>query len=668
MLGQSEPMFGKVMFGENAKTTANEIAKEHEKMFLNFESRSEVKEDFNVTAVMCGMGTGKSTLLQRHLQSMRDNVKHPSLLELLQVASCPLVLNITFNSSMSFLSSEASEDPIDCLARRLISSYFRIEWPIASRLPLGLGLEGLRSVLQMIVAHHKQNNSIDASTRVAIIINVDELNNILISPTKDGMIRAATTIQECAKALRSLSMTGVANRCPVFALFAGTARLEFIEAMKGSGINLSLSTLSVLSPDEVTDLLQYCGVDTRYFSDPDFVRLLEESGGIPRLVRYILESLTVEYDHSRIAVAKRNVMNYLDTKNIELSLPVVLGLLETSLLGHPILGSIDVVGSTDTKFDFLQRYGMAWLKQEKDGSFRVHVPMMLLRMYLHWHRDNTTVQQVTTMINFMDAIESNKFELFTAHFRAYKMNMMAQHVSSISLHAFYGGVEMDATVANMQIQLDACKKYVAPLMHRVGNRFPPAKGVSETKKGKAVADRAVMDLLEGHVLVNSKGAAVDSMSLDLRADRDGYILQGCCDKHTIDSKKLELEEILKDHDKAKHAIENCQQLKHLDVACITVHISNREISWKVTADTTPKGAIIIGKHNMQSYFGPVLTRKLWSNPHMLRERSHKSRGFCSWRAPNKEAITTKSLSPLTALRHEGRHATFALKCVLTYLR
>jgi hypothetical protein len=279
MLGQSEPMFGKVMFGENAKITANEIAKVHEKMFLKFESGSVVKEDFNVAAVMCGMGTGKSTLLQRHLQTMRDNVKHPSLLELLQVSSCPLVLNITFNSTMSFHLSEASEDPIDCLARRLISSYFRIEWPIASRLPLGLGLEGLRSVLQMIVAHHKQNNSIDASARVAIIINVDELNNIL---TKDGMNTAATTIQECAKALRSLSMTGVANKCPVFALFAGTARLEFVEAMESSGINVSVSTLSVLSPDEVTDLLQYCGVDMRYFSDPDFVRLLEESGGILR--------------------------------------------------------------------------------------------------------------------------------------------------------------------------------------------------------------------------------------------------------------------------------------------------------------------------------------------------------------------------------------------------
>jgi hypothetical protein len=669
MLGQSEPMFGKVMFGENAKTTANEIAKEHEKMFLKFEKGSMVKEDFDVTAVMCGMGTGKSTLLQRHLQSMRDNVKHPSLLELLQVASCPLVLNITFNSPMSFLLSEASEDPIACLARRLISSYFRIEWSIASRLPLGVGLDGLRSVLQMIVAHHKQNNSIDASARVAIIINVDELNSILPRRSEDGMNTAATTIRECVRALRCFSMTGVANRCPVFVLYAGTARLEFIEALMGSGVTPSLKTLSVLSPDEVTDLLQYCGVDTRYFSDPDFVRLLEESGGIPRLVRYILESLTVEYDPSRIAIAKMNVETYLLSKKGQLPLPVLLGLLEKSLLGHLLSISCVVVGSSDTTFDELQRKGVMWLKQEKNGEFSVHVPMLLLRMFLHQHLDNATVQQVTTMINFMDDIESSKFELFTAHFRAYKMNTLAQKFGSISLHAFYGGVEMDATVANMQIQLDPCKKYVAPLNHRVGNRFPLAEGVCNKEEGKAVAERAVMDLLEGRVLVNSKGASVDSVSLDPREDGDGYdgyvIQGGCCDKqHTIDSKKLELTEILEDHNKAKNAIEKCEQLKHLTVACITVHISNREVSSKVTAKSIPKSAIVIAKHNMQSYFGSMLARKLLSNSHILRESSPKGRGFCTWRAPsNKKVVAVKSF----ASREVG-HAKFALKYVLTFLR
>lgn len=86
-----ERQFGKVIFGDDVKRTRFEIAKNHKKKFKSFEDGSVVKEDFDVVAVMCGMDTGKSTLLQRHLQILRENITHPPLLKLLEVESCPLV-------------------------------------------------------------------------------------------------------------------------------------------------------------------------------------------------------------------------------------------------------------------------------------------------------------------------------------------------------------------------------------------------------------------------------------------------------------------------------------------------------------------------------------------------------------------------------------------------
>lgn len=106
-------------------------------------------------------------------------------------------------------------------------------------------------------------------------------------------------------------MSGVANKCPVFPLIAGTSRAELVETLKGSSLRPIIQTLSAISLDETFALLRSCGVDAMYFSDPDFVRLVEESGRISRLVQHIFEGLTVTYDHSRNAIAKMKAGAYL---------------------------------------------------------------------------------------------------------------------------------------------------------------------------------------------------------------------------------------------------------------------------------------------------------------------------------------------------------------------
>lgn len=163
--------------------------------------------------------------------------------------------------------------------------------------------------------------------------------------------------------------------------------------------------------------------------------------------------------------------------------------------------------------------------------------MMLLRNLLIGHSLNITVNRVIKRTKNADQSEWNSFEDFTACFHSYRMNMRPG--ASISLREFYGaGALMSPEVANIKIDVDSEKDYMATSRRR-GNWFPPAPGVRKKKVCQDVAKLAVEDMLAGKVLVNSRGAPVDSVLLDIWAnDDEGFVVQGMCNKHTNDKKLL----------------------------------------------------------------------------------------------------------------------------------
>ena len=71
---------------------------------------------------------------------------------------------------MTFDESERDDIAELIVARRILSTYFRINLSVADTL--------IPSIL--IARHHKKTHGIDKFARIAIVLNVDELNQISI--------------------------------------------------------------------------------------------------------------------------------------------------------------------------------------------------------------------------------------------------------------------------------------------------------------------------------------------------------------------------------------------------------------------------------------------------------------------------------------------------------
>jgi hypothetical protein len=288
-------MFGAKLVG--VKEVQVKIAVVADQTYGAFLKGDADKENFKVPVILSGLGTGKSSMLDRHLESLRENCNNSDLLELLTVHRKPLVLSITFNSKFTFDDYERDHPPELIIARRLLATYFNISSRITVwRSMLSSSGPGvLMDTVKLISRHHKRTHGLDESAQIAILINVDELNQISSEPLKADT-SSHQILRRITYALRTLSMTGIDGISPVFPLLAGTAIKHFIESISGSGISFVDASMPALSSDQVLEALRGCGVPEEYFSNPDFLRLLDESGGIPRVIRMILEKLTLEYN------------------------------------------------------------------------------------------------------------------------------------------------------------------------------------------------------------------------------------------------------------------------------------------------------------------------------------------------------------------------------------
>ena len=139
------------------------------------------KENYKVPVLLSGIGTGKSSMLDRHLESLRGNCNNEDLLKLLSVERKPLVLSATFNSGTSFSADEMGDLPEWIVARRVLAAYFGItlQEVKSSLLPSRTGV--LKDTVNLISRHHRRTQGMDELAQIVILINVDELNQISIT-------------------------------------------------------------------------------------------------------------------------------------------------------------------------------------------------------------------------------------------------------------------------------------------------------------------------------------------------------------------------------------------------------------------------------------------------------------------------------------------------------
>jgi len=231
--------FGKKLFG--VEEIKKFIAKLADEKFTHFAFGDQSSDNFIIPALLSGLGTGKSSMLDRHLEALCEYCTNTGLKALLDRA--PLVLSISLNSKMSFSPDEQNDPPELILARRILAAYCDIDFDSRTipRLPSVSGV--LSEILELIAKHHKAEHRLNATDQIAIIINVDELNFISsvmddkadVLQTSNAESASEIMVRGIVKAIRQLSMKGV-NGSPVIPLIAGTAHLNFRRSLEGSGI------------------------------------------------------------------------------------------------------------------------------------------------------------------------------------------------------------------------------------------------------------------------------------------------------------------------------------------------------------------------------------------------------------------------------------------------
>ena len=633
MKNQDHAKFGKVLFG--VESVKGKMAETANARHAHFKNGTNLKEHFVVPALLCGMGTGKSTMLESHLNVLRERCSDPDLIKLLN--NHPLVLNVTYNSSMTFTLEESTEPIGMCLARRMISSYFGIPWDYASTLKLGDKHGVVTRTLNLLVAHHKQQHELDDFAHIAVILNVDEVNTIAqtLQYQEKGNDKSVELVGEVLKIVRDLSMDGVANRSPVIPLVAGTAQQLVVDAAKGSGVRSLVHNLPVLSNTDIHKALRLCKVDEQYFNNPDFIRLLDDTGGVPRLIRFVLEALTVQYDASRIPIARASAELYIQAKMLSIPLHTVHVLLADVLMGQSVSINSPLSHDPVITYDGLQRQGSVWMNavEGNASAYRVIVPMMALKSICLQHslRD-VGVGRVSHMLNLLERTDWDHFEELVAHYHSFIGRTLARNRSSVSLGEIYKGVAMHPDVAAIELLLNAGKDYET-LSRRSGkneHRFP----LTESNRNSKEAVRVTSQLLNGKVVVNNRGTAVDVMQVD-PLTAGGILVRAICVKHTEGVTKLKAKEVGEDSVKAVEAVMNCEQLVAVSETkkpnCVVIHISNRHVDKNV--DLTPLNAIVVARHNLEAFFGPVLSRGMMSRTHLRRSVNQMpgQKGFCTLR-------------------------------------
>jgi hypothetical protein len=331
-----------------------------------------------------------------------------------------------------------------------------------------------------------------------VLVNVDEINTI--SQVLRSREKAARIVAELARELRSMSMNGVANNCPVVPLVAGTAQL----GLQGCGVLPLVLDLPVMTEEDMFKALRSSDVDEQYLNNPDFIRLLGDTGGVPGLVRCVLEGLTVQYDAARIPIARALAQEYINSKMQHIPLRVVRALLPVVLTGQTVFQGSTVAKNHSTTYDHLQVQGSVWLTKVPGAVAEYHavVPIMTLKSICSQHTTDVEVSRVTHMIDLLGRTDRDGFAEFLGWYHSFMSRTLSRArflwCPPVTLGELYRGVEMHPELAATQLALRDTTDYKVEPRRAGGEEhsFPPSERLQKGGEAGGLAVAAGISSVE----------------------------------------------------------------------------------------------------------------------------------------------------------------------------
>ena len=132
-------------------------------------------------------------------------------------------------------------------------------------------------------------------------------------------------------------------------------------------------SLPLLTIPQSIHLLKRCGLSEEYERDYDFMRLICDTGGNPRLLSLIFKSLPHTYDRNYIPLAKSAASRYLTFRNLG-----TINREKCDLVNAVLLGTL----SMGQDFSNYQKLGIAWLTPVVGNrGFYVEMPILIIEYY-----------------------------------------------------------------------------------------------------------------------------------------------------------------------------------------------------------------------------------------------------------------------------------------------
>jgi hypothetical protein len=173
-------------------------------------------------------------------------------------------------------------------------------------------------------------------------------------------------------------MTLIRNACNLTELFlipivAATSFNEIVNSLIGSGVEILQGRMPLLSFQQSLDLFRQYGVSDEYFANFDFLQLMSDAGGNPRVLQRIFASLDFTFSSASIVAARTCAQDYLRNGLYTLRSNELFGIFRDVLVGN----LVDQIAYSN-----YQSSGAVWLTKA-DGlidTYFVEMPFIALHM------------------------------------------------------------------------------------------------------------------------------------------------------------------------------------------------------------------------------------------------------------------------------------------------
>ena len=465
------------------------------------------KENNRLLIAFAAPGTGKSRLAQ----SLPDALKTCGDPELETLArNDTLTILISFNGDTKY-DENFDKSASSSIGVRALASYFGFPWDVLMREPFVSKIT-LKMCLETILKHHRRDFP-EGAPETVLYLAVDDVGGIIPGALSGGDDKGEGLIflKQITNSLGVLLITSPPG-CFFVSVLTGTIFVPVTDILRASSHPYAVLGVPLLPFDEVEALLSnrdIIDLPPEYLDAPEFLRLVADIGGVPRVVEWFLEFLDKNaagkpFETVLISRARGHIEAAFSAR-FKMVSSHISAIVRTFILRSPVDISHVVTPGSKLTYGDLEAMGSIFL--EYDEFISKHVVVIPLIALQSWNKQLPHGRFSNALHKLMMMLNNDKFtwqnwEEFCVYYDILLCSMHSQEDregdgdGTVLLKDFYRGALVSKDLKGLSLVLPRSHTYE---VYKAKNRFP------ETRRGyKGTLEHA----LGGNIILNAAGAVM----------------------------------------------------------------------------------------------------------------------------------------------------------------